>query len=184
MHCVHQALDKARTGRTFLGPTTPQTVLPKKAFSHFPTQRDGLGYGPKKTKRFLHHSPKKTKTKNLIRLDVGVCYSIINGICKVPYVSFLPYQVHLIFHCNLTMLTVYVVQIEPKNGFETEKVKEGYQQCGYLPQAGQAPNVSGRGSKRDLSRFLGNSSPHIGEGGSVVRSFAACAASFTCTAFF
>ena len=33
------------------------------------------------------------------------------------------------------MVTViYLVQIEPKNGFETGKVKDGYQQCGYLPQ--------------------------------------------------
>ena len=29
---------------------------------------------------------------------------------------------------------VHLVQIEPKNGFETEKVKDGYRQCGYLPQ--------------------------------------------------
>ena len=34
------------------------------------------------------------------------------------------------------MVTViYLVQIEPKNGFETEKVKKGYRQCGYLPQS-------------------------------------------------
>jgi len=33
------------------------------------------------------------------------------------------------------MVTVIdLVQIEPKNGFETEKVKKGYRQCGYLPQ--------------------------------------------------
>jgi len=138
--------------------------LPKRAFSHFPTQGDGLEYGPKKTKRFLHHSPKKTKTKNLIRLDVGVCYSIITGMCKVPYVSFLPDEVHLIMHGNNNMVTVYVVQIEPKNGFETEKVKEGYQQCGYLPQAGPAPNVSGRNViyLAFWENMLQNSLPHRG----------------------
>jgi len=29
---------------------------------------------------------------------------------------------------------IYLVQIEPKIGVETEKVKDGYRQCGYLPQ--------------------------------------------------
>ena len=28
---------------------------------------------------------------------------------------------------------IYLVQIEPKNGFKTEKVKDRYRECGYLP---------------------------------------------------
>ena len=37
---------------------------------------------------------------------------------------------------------ILLVQIEPKNGFETEKVKKGYRQCGYLPQPSRlAPDL-------------------------------------------
>ena len=39
------------------------------------------------------------------------------------------------------MVTViYLVQIEPKNRFETEKVKDGYRQCGYLPLPPTSPS--------------------------------------------
>ena len=48
------------------------------------------------------------------------------------------------------MVTVnYLVQIEPKNGFETEKViKDGYRQCGYLPQ----PLTSSRNTQRETPK--------------------------------
>jgi len=48
------------------------------------------------------------------------------------------------------MVTVdYLVQIEPKNGFETEKViKDGYPQCGYLPQ----PLTSSRNTQRETPK--------------------------------
>ena len=37
------------------------------------------------------------------------------------------------FH-ERAVTVIYLVQIEPKNGFEAEKVKDGYRQCGDLPQ--------------------------------------------------
>ena len=36
-------------------------------------------------------------------------------------------------------MVIYLVQIEAKNGFETEKVKDGYRQCGYLPLPPTSP---------------------------------------------
>jgi len=37
---------------------------------------------------------------------------------------------------------IYLVQIEPNNRFETEKVKKGYRHCGYLPQTPTSqPNI-------------------------------------------
>ena len=36
-------------------------------------------------------------------------------------------------------MVIYLVQIEPKIGFETEKVKDGYRHCGYLPQPPKSP---------------------------------------------
>ena len=46
------------------------------------------------------------------------------------------------------MVTVsYLVLIEPKNGFETEKVKDGYRQCGYLPLPPTSPRETYIGLK-------------------------------------
>jgi len=47
---------------------------------------------------------------------------------------------------------IYLVQIEPKFGVETEKFKDGYRQCGYLPQ----PHVSFEDALEPIVEILEN----------------------------
>jgi len=43
-------------------------------------------------------------------------------------------HIHSVPFHERVVTVIYLVQIEPKNGFETDKTKDGYRLCGYLPQ--------------------------------------------------
>ena len=64
---------------------------------------------------------------------VAVCCSVLQcvAVCCSAY--------HEVPFNERVVTVIDLVQIEPKNGFETDKVKDGYRLCGCLPQPPTSP---------------------------------------------
>ena len=91
-------------------------------------ERDVGGWGrdPRKQKDFCITVKKDKNKKSHERWTYASVTALLVHGSRVTH-HYVPF--------DQRMVTVfYLVQIEPKNGFETETVKDGYRLCGYLPQ--------------------------------------------------
>ena len=133
----------------FLQPLSTPSFLPRsQSFvdsQNSVSREDTCGAGvetPKKQKYFCTTVGKRQKPKNL--MSSGRSFLSFHYWCRVPYYIFLS--------------TIWwgrgygnsLVQIEPKNGFETEKVQDGYRNPGSLPLTPTSPSHY----YRDYSQWL------------------------------
>ena len=91
------------------------------------------GRDPRKQKDFCITVKKRPKQKSHERWTWASDTQLLVQGSRIIY--------HLVPFNERAVKVIHMVQIEPKNGFETEKVKDGYRLCGYLPQPPTSPHI-------------------------------------------
>jgi len=86
----------------------------------------GWGRDPRKQKDFCTTVKKDKNKKSHERWTYASVTALLVHGSRVTH-HYVPFDQRMV-------TVIHLVQIEPKNGFETETVKDGYRLCGYLPQ--------------------------------------------------